>query len=171
MSPNREAHDRELVDSGVGRVDISLLRRIVFAAWDRLVDSFTGGVVHKSESCSGISNGGVTGTCDRLAGHDCRGAIEHPEALGIVHGCVVRGLAAKGLFIDVAEGVEGFAFVWIIRVFDGAEIGSEELGSFWNIVLGDHVLNRSLYLIGGDSVDRAPGETQEAIATVLLKLS
>lgn len=170
LSTNGEAHDREIVDTGVGRVDVSLLRRIVFAAWDRLVDGFAGGVVNQSEGCSGISDGGVAGTWNCRTGYDCRGAIEHPKALGIVHGRVVRGLAGKGFFINVAEGVEGFALVWIVRVFDGAEIGCEELGSLGDVGLGDHVLNRSLYRGWSDSIDGAPGETEEAVASVLLKL-
>lgn len=165
-----EAHDRKLIDSGVGRVDVSLLRRIIFTAWNRLVDSFAGFVVNKSKGCSGISDGSVAGTCDRLAGYDCRGAVEHPKALRIVNGRVVRGLAAKGLLIDIAEGVEGFAFVWIVRIFDGAEIGGEELGSLWDVVLGDHILNGSLHRVGSDSIDGSPGKTEESIATVLLEL-
>lgn len=170
LSTDRETHDGELVDSGVGRVNVSLLGGIVFAAWDRLVDGFAGGVVNQSKGCSGISDGGVAGTFDRLASYDGRGAIEHPKALGIVHGGVVWGLAAKGFFIDVAEGVEGFALVWITRVFDGAEIGREELGSLGDVGLGDHVLNGSLHRGRSDSIDGAPGETEEAVASVLLEL-
>lgn len=170
VSTDRKAHDRELVDRGAGRVNVSLLCRIILAAWDRLVDSFAGLVVNKGQGCSGISNGGVAGTCDLLAGYDCRGAAEHPEALGVVHGRVVRGLTAEGGLIDVAEGVEGFALVWILRVFDGAKVGRKELGSLWDVVLGDHVLNRSLYRVWGDSINGAPGEAEEAVATILLKL-
>ena len=170
LSADCEAHDGKLVDGGVGRVDVSLLRGIVFTAWDRIVDSFAGGVVDKSKGCSGISDGGVVGTFDRLAGYDCRGAVEHPEALGIVHGRVVGGLAAKGVLIDVTEGVEGFAFVWILVVFDGAEVGSEELRGLWDVVLGDHVLNRSLHRGGGDRIDGSPGEAEESVTAVLLEL-
>ena len=147
-----------------------MLGGIIFAAWDRRVDGFAGGVVNESEGCSGISDGGVAGTFDCLASHDGRSAIKHPKALGIVHWGVVWGLAAKGFVIDVAEGVEGFTLVGITRVFDGAEIGREELGSFGDVGLGDHVLNGSLHRCWSDSIDRAPGETEEAVASVLLKL-
>lgn len=170
LSADGEAHNGKLADVSVGRVNVSLLGRIIFAAWDCLVDSFAGGIVNESEGCSGISDGSVAGTIDRLAGDDCRGAVEHPKALGIVYGRVVRGLATKGNLVDVAEGVEGFAFVWIFRVFDRAKVGSEELGSLWDVVLGDHVLDRSLYRVGSNSIDGAPGEAEETIATVLLKL-
>ena len=170
LSTDREAHDGELVDGGVGRVDVSLLRGIVFAAWNGLVDGFAGCVVNESESGSGISNGGVARAFDCLAGYDCRGAVEHPEALGVVNGRVVRGLAAKGVLVNVAKGVEGFAFVWIVGVFDRAKIGGEELGSLGNIVLRYHILNGSLHGVGSDGVDGSPGETEETIATVLLEL-
>lgn len=170
LSTDREAHDGKLVDSGVGRVNVSLLRRVVFAAGNGLVDGCAGSVVNKSEGCSGISDGGVARTLDRLAGYDCRGAVEHPEALRVVHRSVVRGLAAQGVLINVAEGVEGFAFVWIIRVFDGAEVGCEELGSLRDVVLGDHVLNGSLHRGGSDSVDGTPGETQKSVTAILLEL-
>lgn len=165
-----EAHDWKLVDGGVGGVDVSLLRGIVFTAWDGLVDGFAGGVVDKGEGCSGVSDGGVVGTFDCLAGYDRRGAVEHPEALGVVHGRVVGGLAAKGVFIDVAECVEGFAFVWIVGVFDGAKVGSEELGGLGDVVLGDHVLNGSLHWGGSDRVDGSPGEAAESVTAVLLEL-
>ena len=170
LAADGKAHHRKLADVGVGRENVSLLRGVVFAAWDRLVNGCAGGVVDESEGRSGISDGGVAGTIDRLAGDNGRGAVEHPEALGIVHGRVVWGLAAKGSLVDVAKGVEGFAFVWIIRVLDGAKIGGEELRSLWDVLLGDHVLDRSLYRVGSNSIDGTPGETEETIATVLLKL-
>ena len=170
LAADRDAHDGEFVDGRVGRVDVSLLARIVFAAWDRVVDGFAGRVVDESEGCSGIGDGLVAGTWDRLAGYDCRCAVEHPEPLGFVHGRVVRGLAAKGGLIDVAEGVKGFAFVGVVGVFEGAEFGSEELGGLWDVVLGDHVLNGSLDGLGGDGIDGCKGETEEAVTAVLLKL-
>lgn len=167
---DREADDGKLGDGGVGRVDVSLLGGIVFTAWDSLVDGFAGGVVDEGEGCSRISDGGVVGPFDCFAGYDRGGAVEHPEALGIVHGRVVGSLAAKGILINVTKGVEGFAFVWIVRVFDGAEIGSEELGGLWDVVLGDHVLNGSLHWDGSDRVDGSPGEAQESVTAVLLEL-
>lgn len=170
LSADCEAHDGKLCDRGIGGVSVSLLRGIVFTAWDGGVDGFAGGVVDKSEGCSGISDGGVAGTFDLLAGYDCGGTVEHPEALRVVHGRVVGGLAAKGVFIDVAEGVEGFAFVWIICVFDGAEVGGEELGCLWDVVLGDHVLDGSLHWGGSDRIDGSPGKAAESVTAVLLEL-
>lgn len=170
LAADREAHDGEFVGGGVGRVDVSLLARIVFAAWDGVVDGFAGRVVDESEGCSGIGDGLVAGTGDRLAGYDRGGAVEHPEPLGLVHGRVIRGLAAKGGLIDVAEGVEGFAFVRVVGVFEGAEFGSEELRGLWDVVLGDHVLHGSLDGLGGDGVDGSKGETEEPVTAVLLKL-
>ena len=170
LPTDREAHDGKLLDRGVGGVSVSLLRGIVFTAWDGRVDGFAGGVVDESEGCSSVSDGGVTGTFDRLAGYDCGGAVEHPETLRVVHGRVVGGLAAEGVLIDVAEGVEGLAFVWIICVFDGAEVGSEELGCLWDVVLGDHVLDGSLHWGGGDRIDGCPGKAAESVTGVLLEL-
>ena len=170
LSTDGEAHDGELADGGVGGVDVALLCGIIFAAWDGLVDGFAGVVIDECEGCSGVSDGGIAGTCDGLASYDGRGAVEHPKTLRTVHGRVVRGLAAEGFLIDVAEGVEGFAFVWIIGVFERAEIGGEELGCLWDVVLGDHVLNGSLYPLGRDCIDGSKGETEESIASVLLEL-
>lgn len=165
-----EAHDGELVDGGVGGVGVPLLRGVVFTAWDGGVDGFAGGVVDEGEGRSGVGDGGVVGTFDRLAGYDCGGAGEHPEALGVVDGGVVGGLAAEGVLVDVAEGVEGFAFVWITCVFDGAEVGGEELGCFGDVVLGDHVLDGSLDWGRGDCVDGSPGQAAESVTGVLLEL-
>ena len=167
---NREAHDWELGDWGVCWVDVSLLGGIVFAAGDRLVYGFAGGVVDEGEGGAGIGDGFVAGTGDGLAGYNGGGAVEHPEALGTVHGRVVWGLAAQGFLVDVAEGVEGFTFVGVIGIFDGAEVGGEELGGLWDVVLGDHVLDGGLNAVRGDGVDGSEGETEESVASVLLEL-
>lgn len=171
LVPHGKTDDRELVDGGVGRVNVSLLSRIILAPWDRLVDGLASFVVNKSEGGSGISDGGVAGSCNRLARYNCRGTIKHPEALRVVHRRVVRGLAAKGVLVNVAEGIEGFAFVGIVHVFIGAKVGGKELGCLWDVVLRDHVLDGSLHRVGSDSIDGSPGETKEPVAAVLLKLS
>ena len=165
-----EAHDGELGDRGVGRVDVSLLRGIVLAAGDGLVDGLAGLVVDEGEGGPRVGDGGVAGAGDRLAGHDGGGAVEHPEALGVVHGGVVRGLAAEGRLVDVAEGVEGFALVRVLGVFDGAELDGEELGCLGDVRLRDHVLHRGLHRRGGDGVDGPKGEAEEPVAGVLLEL-
>lgn len=165
-----EADDGELVEGGVGGVDVALLRGVVFAAGDRLVDRLAGLVVDEGEGRSGVGDGGVAGPGDGFAGHDGGGAVEHPEALGVVDGGVVGGLAAQGFLVDVAKGVEAFAFVGIVRVFDGAEVGGEELGGLGDVVLGDHVLDGSLHRGGSDGVDGSPGETEKPVAAVLLEL-
>ena len=123
-----EAHDGELVDGGVGWEDVPLLCGVVFAAGDGLVDGRAEIVVDEREGRSGVRNGLVAGSGDGFAGYDCGGAVEHPEALGVVHGCVFRGFALEGFFVNVAEGVEGFAFVGVIGIFDGAKLDREELG-------------------------------------------
>ena len=170
LSADGEAHDGEFVDGGVGWEDISLLRRIVFAAWDGGVNGFAGAVVDEGESCAGVSDGFVAGSFDGLAGYDGRGAVEHPEALGFIDGGVVGGFAAEGLLINVAEGVEGFALVWVVDVLNGAEIGGEKLRGLWDIILGDHVLDRGLDTAGLDGVDGTKGEAKEPVAGILLEL-
>ena len=170
LAADREAHDGEFVDGGVGWEDVSLLRRIVFAARNRGVDGFARAVVDKGEGCAGVGDGFVAGSFDGLAGYDGRGAVEHPEALGFINGGVEGGFAAEGLLIDVAEGVEGFALVWVVDVFDGAEIGGEKLGGLWDIILRDHVLDRGLDRAGLDGVDGTKGETKEPVAAILLEL-
>ena len=170
LSADGEAHDGEFVDGGVGWEEVSLLRRIVFAAWDGVVDGFAGAVVDEGEGCAGVSDGFVAGSLDGLAGYDGGGAVKHPEALGTIDGGVVGGFAAKGLLINVAEGVEGFALVWVVDVFNGAEVGGEKLRGLWDIILGDHVLDRGLDTAGLDGVDGTKGEAKEPVAAILLEL-
>ena len=140
-----EAHDGELVDRGVGREDVSLLGGIVLAARDGGVDGLAGRVVDEGEGGARVGDGLVAGAGDRLAGHDGGGAVEHPEALRVVHGGVVWGLAAEGGLVDVAKGVEGFALVRVILVFNGAELDREELRRLGDVGLRDHVLDGRLH--------------------------
>ena len=170
LSADGEAHDGEFVDGGVGWEEVSLLRRIVFAPWDRVVDGFAGAVVDEGEGCAGVSDGFVARSFDGLAGYDGGGAVEHPEALGTIDGGVVGGFAAEGLLINVAEGVEGFALVWIVDVFNGAEISGEKLRGLCDIILQDHVLDRGLDTAGFDGVDGTKGEAKESVAAILLEL-
>ena len=165
-----EAHDGELVDGGVGRVEVALLGVIVLAAGDGVVDGLAQVVVDEGEGRARVGDGLVAGAGDRLAGDGGGGAVEHPEPLGLVHGRVVRGLAAQGGLVDVAEGVEGLAFVRVVGVLDGTEVGGEELRGLGDVVLGNHVLDRGLDAGGGDGVDFAEGEAEEPVARVLLEL-
>ena len=165
-----EAHDGELVHGGVGREDVALLRGIVLAAGDGAVDGLAGRVVDEGEGGARVGDGGVAGPGDRLAGHDGRGAVEHPEALRLVHGGVVGGLAAEGFLVDVAKGVEGFALVRVLGVLDGAELDGEELRGLVDVVLQDHVLDGGLHLSGCNGVDVTKGEAEEPVAAVLLEL-
>ena len=170
LAADREAHDGELVGGGVGREDVALLGGVVFAARDRVVDRFAGVVVDEGEGRSRVGDGLVAGPGDCLTGDDGGGAVEHPEALRVVDGRVVWGLAAEGGLVDVAEGVEGFAFVGVVGVFDGAEVGGEELRSLGDVVLGDHVLDGRLHRLGRHGVDGSKGEAEESVARVLLEL-
>lgn len=170
LPADREAHDGEFVDGGVGREEVPLLRGIVFAARDGVVDGFAGAVVDEGEGRAGVGDGFVAGSFDGLAGYDGGAAVEHPEALGFVDGGVVGRLAAEGRLIDVAEGVEGFALVGVVDVFDGAEVGGEKFRGLRDVVLGDHVLDRGLDRIGCDGVDGTEGEAEEPVAAVLLEL-
>ena len=167
---DREADDGELGGGGAAGEDVALLRGIVFAAWDGVVDGLAGAVVDEAEGGSRVGDGGVVGTLNGFAGDDGGGAVEHPEALGIVYGCVGRCLAGKGFGVDVAEGVEGGAFVGIGGVLVGAQVGGEEFRGLGDVALGDHVLDGCLHGGRGDGVDGAPGETEEAVAAVLLEL-
>lgn len=170
LAADGEAHDGELVDGGVGRVEVALLGVVVLAARDGGVDGLAQVVVDEGEGRAGVGDGLVAGAGDRLAGDGGGGAVEHPEALGAVHGRVVRGLAAQGGLVDVAEGVEGRALVRVVGVLDGAEVGGEELRGLGDVVLGDHVLDRGLDAAGLDGVDGAEGEAEKPVALVLLEL-
>lgn len=147
-----------------------MLGVIVLAARDGVVDSLAHVVVDEGEGRARVGDGLVAGAGDRLAGDDGGGAVEHPEPLRLVHGRVVRGLAAQGGLVDVAEGVEGCALVRVVCVLDGAKVGGEELRSLGDVILGDHVLDRGLDAAGGDGVDFAEGEAEEPVARVLLEL-
>ena len=165
-----EAHDGEFVDGGVGGEEVSLLGGIVFAAGDGVVDGFAGAVVDEGEGRAGVGDGLVAGPLDGLAGDDGGGAVEHPEALGFVDGGVVGRFAAEGLLINVAEGVEVLALVRVVDDLDGAEVGGEEFRGLWDVVLGDHVLDRGLDTARLDGVDGAKGEAEESVAAILLEL-
>lgn len=56
---NGKGHDRELVGAGVGGEDVTLLRRIIRAAWDGIIDSLAEGVIDQRESRPGISDSSV----------------------------------------------------------------------------------------------------------------
>ncbi len=81
-------------------------------------------------------------------------ASEAPEALGVVHGGVgdVAGVFAR---VNVAEVVA--AGLTLLQV------GGEE----WGIKAGLGVGEEGLHLVGGDGIDGAEGETEEAVALVL----
>ena len=49
-------------------------------------------------------------------------------------------------------------------------MAGEQLFAFRDILLSNHILNRCIYLRRDDSIDRAVGETQEAITDALLEL-
>ena len=167
---DREAHGWELVGGGVGWEDVALLLGVIFPAWDSVVDGFASGIVDESESRSRIGDGLVAVAGDGLAGHDGRGAIEHPETLGVVHGRVVWFVAAGDVFVNVAEGVEGCALVRVVGVLDRAEVDGEELGLLGDVFLADHVLDWGLDTPGSDSVDGTEGETEKPVADALLEL-
>ena len=97
---------------------------------DLRVDVLASLVINHGKGGAGVNDGSVGSSMERLAvDHVARGC-HLPEAVRVVHVCVV-GFAAGGLhcsFVDVAEGVEGCTFVWIVCVLHAAEIGSEELG-------------------------------------------
>lgn len=171
LAADGEAHDGELVDRGVGRVEVTLLGVVVFAARDGVVDGLAEVVVDEGERRARVRNGLVAGAGDVLASDDGRGALEHPEPLRVVHGRVVWSLAAQGRPVDVSEGVEGGALVRVVGVLDGAEVGGEELRGLGDVVLGDHVLDWGLDAGGGDGVDGTEGEAEEPVARVLLELS
>ena len=72
--------------------------------------------------------------------------------------------------INIAEGVEGFALVWVVDVFNRAKIGSKKLRGLRDIILGDHVFDRGLDTAGLDGVDGTKGEAKEPVAGILLEL-
>ncbi len=170
LTPNSKADNGQLSGSVACREDVALLGGIVFAAWDGLVDSLAGRVVNKAEGGSRIGNGGVAGALNCLASHHCRGGVEHPEALGVIDGSVVGGLAAEGSLINVAEGIERLAFVRIIRVFYATKVGREKLRVLWNITLADHVLDGCLDGSWLDGIDASPSKAKKAVTGILLKL-
>jgi len=106
-------------EGSAGREDPTLLLAGLRGAWDGAVGSLAESVVDEAESCAGVSDGGVAGAGDGLAGDRSTGRLELPEALGVVdRGVAWRG-TVRGSLVDVAEGVEA--------VLGGvAEIGGEQ---------------------------------------------
>lgn len=87
-------------------------------------------IINHGKGGAGVNDGSIGCSMEGLAVNHVARGCHLPETIGVVDMCIV-GLAAGGLhcsFVDVAESVEGFALVWIVRVFHAAEIGSEELG-------------------------------------------
>lgn len=176
LIPDRKRHRRQLVRRRPGREDVPLLRGVVLGARDSRVDGLAGGVVDETERGARVGDGRVGVAGDARAVDARRGAGEHPEALRVVDGGVVDlglgdvGGGERGR-VDVAEGVEGGAFVvGVGGVAPGAQVGGEELHVFGDIVLQDHVLHGRLHGLRGDGVDAAPGEAEEAVAAVFLEL-
>ena len=78
--------------------------------------------------------------------------------MGVINGGVVGFLAAEGLLVDVAKGVERGAFVRVFGVVNGAEVGGKEFLVLGDVLLGDHVLDWGRYRFRGDGIDGAEGE-------------
>lgn len=87
----------------------------------------------------------------------------HPEALRVVHRGVGRLRTAEGVLIDVAERVEA-------RITGVTKPGGEQLCRRWNVVLRDHVLDRSLNGLGLNGVDGAESQAEKAISLTLGEL-
>ena len=103
---------------------------------------------------SGVGDGG-----DALAdwgsrAHGVPAGCEAPETLGAVHGGV-GDIASVLAGVNVAEVVAS----WLTFL----QVGREE----WGVEAGFGVGEEGLLLVGLDSVDRAKGETEKAIALVL----
>lgn len=172
LSTNGESNDWEFVDSGLGWVDPTLLVAVVLGAWDGSVDGLAGIISDQSKSGSGVSNGSVAALVNGLAVDSCRGGVEHPETLGVVHWGVVD-ILTRGLdsgIVDVTKGVERCSLVWFISVAPAAKICSEEFRGLWNVGLSNHVLNRGLDWLWLNCVDAAPSKTEETITRTLGEL-
>ena len=111
-------------------------------------------VWEEEKGSSGVGDGG-----DALAdwgsrAHGVPAAGEAPETLGIVHGGV-GDIASVLAGVNVAEVVAS----WLTLL----QVGGEE----WGVEAGLGVGEEGLLLVGLDSVDRAEGETEKAIALIL----
>lgn len=173
---DRERDRGQLVRRRRVREDVALLRGVVLGARDGGVDGLAGGVVDETERGARVGDGRVARASDAGAVDGGGGAVEHPEALRVVDRGVidlVLGDAGvrEGGRVDEAEGVEGFALVARVGgVAPGAQVRGEELHGLGDVGLRDHVLHGGLHGGGGDGVDAAKGEAEEAVAGVLLEL-
>ena len=165
-----ERHRRQLIDRRVRGEDVALLGVVVCSAGDGVVNGLARGIIDEREGSPGIRDGGVAGTIDRGAVNGRGSARKHPEALRVVDGGVVRGLAAESLLVDVAKGVERRSLVGVLGVVDRTEVSGEKLLVFGDVLLGDHVFDRGGYGVGGYGVDGAEGEAEETVAGALFEL-
>ena len=167
----RECNVRKFIGSRVARERVTLLRAVVLGSRNGLVNGFNRRVVNQAERGAGVGNGSVAARASNcLAVNGGSRAVEQPEALTVVNSRVSRSLPVKNILIDFAESVERLALVGIARVTPAAKIRGKKLRTCRDVLLGDHVGDRSRLRLWSDGVDAWPGETKKAISGILLEL-
>lgn len=173
LATNVDSDLRQVLDRDLRREDVATLLLVDLGSWNLVVDGLAEFIGGEPESSASVSHSLVArhGKFDAVNGGSDR--VKLPETLGVVDGSPVD-LFSRSLnsgLVDTAEGEEGLAFVGILSVLDGAEVASEEGFVVGDIILEDHVLNRSLEWLRLDVVDVAPSEANQATASTAEELS
>ena len=149
--------EREVGEGGGAGEDVPAVRLAVGGSGDLRVVGGDEVVGEEEEGRSRVGDGGDAFADGGSGADGVPAGGEAPEALGVVHGGV--GDVARVLAgVDVAEVVAtGLALL---------QVGGEERGFEAGLGVGEE----GLLLVGGDGVDGAEGEAEEAIALVLSEL-
>ena len=149
--------EREVGEGGGAAEDVSTVRLAVGRSGDLSVVGGDEVVGEEEKGSSGVGDGGDALADGGSGANGVPAGCEAPEPLGVVHGGV-GDVASVLAGVNVAEVVAtGLTLL---------QVGGEE----WGVEAGLGVGEEGLYLVGGDGVDGAEGEAEEAIALVLSEL-
>ena len=94
----------------------------LYGAANGTVDRLADVVIDEGECGTSVSNSGVATALNNMAIDRCTRRLELPEALRVIHVRIVDVLTGRidDVLVDIAERIERFAFVLIMRIAPGA---------------------------------------------------
>lgn len=141
MITDGKFHHRKLIESRVGRENITLHNRFISRAGNGIVDDTADGVINQSQRTSRVRNSGVIEKRNLSITDGSRWARKLPEPLRIIDISVMNRLPTQGLFVNEAKGIKGLV-VTVFCIPIGAEVDREELLVLRDVSLRGQVLGR-----------------------------